>query len=102
VIETNPEEMKFVVAHEEVPKGEASVKTARTLKEWYRDQHLAVGHRRHLKEWTQDDSGSQKKLAAHRGMTHHCTPALPKGHGQGPDRDIVVRGAPKGQMLERR
>jgi hypothetical protein len=35
-------------------------------------------------------------------MTCHATPALHKGHGQGPDRDSVARGSPKGWMLERR
>jgi hypothetical protein len=36
-------------------------------------------------------------------MTHHAFPAPHKGHGcQGPDKDSVGRGAPKGQTLEKR
>jgi hypothetical protein len=38
-----------------------------------------------------------------RGITHHAIPAPCKGHGrQGPGRDHVARGAPKGWTLERR
>jgi hypothetical protein len=52
----------------------------------------------------QTDGGSRKKLAtAHRQMTCCAIPVRCKEHGrQGPGRDNVARGAPKGRMLERR
>jgi hypothetical protein len=74
------------------------------LKEPYGVWHLATGCRRQMQKRTQGDGGPWKKLAAaHRGMAHHAIPALCKGHGhQGPGRDNIVRGAPKGWTLERR
>jgi hypothetical protein len=79
------------------------MKTVRALKKQYGDRHLAVGRRRQLKKRTQGDGGSRKKLAAAcRGMTCRAIPALRKGRHQGPGRDNVARGAPKGQTLYRR
>jgi hypothetical protein len=105
-MEACPEEMKSVVEHQEVPKKEAGVdmEMIRTLKEWYGDQHLAIVRCQQLKKQTQGDGGFWKKLAnSHRGMTLHAIPASRKGHGrQGPGRNNVMRGAPKGQTLERR
>jgi hypothetical protein len=97
-------ERESTVVHGEIPKEEATVKTVRLLKEQYGDQHLTVGRHRLLKQRTQGNGGSRKKLdATHRGITRHTIPAPCKVHGhQGPGRDNVVRGAPKEQMLERR
>jgi hypothetical protein len=41
-LEANPEELKSIVEHQEVPEEEAAVKTVRALKEQYENQHLAV------------------------------------------------------------
>jgi hypothetical protein len=80
--EANPEGTKSTMEHEEVPKEESAVKTARALKKRYGDQHIAVGHHRQLKKWSQADGGSQKKLAAaHRQMTRHAIPT----------RDTIIR-----------
>jgi hypothetical protein len=57
-------EKESSVVHEEVPKEEATVKTARALKTWDGDQHLAVGCRHQLKKQTQGDGGSRQKLTA--------------------------------------
>jgi hypothetical protein len=51
-LEANPEELKSVVEHQEVPKEEAAVKTVRAQKEQYGNQHLAVWHHQQLKKWT--------------------------------------------------
>jgi hypothetical protein len=51
-MEANPEEMKSVAVHEEVPKEEVKVETVRALKKWYGDWH--------------------KLAAAHREMTYHA------------------------------
>jgi hypothetical protein len=60
-METNPEEMKSVAEHEEVPKEEATVKSVRALKKRHGDQSQP-------KKRTQGYGGSWKKLvAAHRG-----------------------------------
>jgi hypothetical protein len=66
-MEANPEEIKFVAMHEEVPAEEAAVKTDRELKK--------RGHSRQLRKRTQGDDGSQKKLAAaRRGMKRSAIP----------------------------
>jgi hypothetical protein len=57
-------EIESVAVHDDVPKEEAAVKIVRAPKEQYGDQHLAIGHRRRLKKWTQGDGGSLKKLVA--------------------------------------
>jgi hypothetical protein len=87
--------------HGEVPRVEATVKTVRALKEQYGDLHLAVGRRQQLKKWTQDEGGSQKKLAAaHRRMTRCAVIAPCKGHGHwGSGKDSVVQGTQKGQTF---
>jgi hypothetical protein len=56
------------------------------------------------KEMDPGDGGSRKKLAAAcRGMTRCAIPAPRKGHDrQGPGRDNVARGVPKGRTLKRR
>jgi hypothetical protein len=53
---------------------------------------------------TQGNGGSRKKFAAAcRGMNRLVIPAWRKGHGrQGPGRDNVARGAPKGGSLKKR
>jgi hypothetical protein len=95
-------EMESLVVHEEVAKEEATVKTVRALKKRYGDWHLATGRFRQLKKPPQGTGGSWKKfVAACRGLTSHTIPAGHKGC-QGPGRDSVARGAPKGWMLERR
>jgi hypothetical protein len=59
------------------------------------DRHLAVRRRRQPKERTEGDGGSRQKFAA--------APAPRKGHcRQGPGRDNVVRGTPKGRNFEMR
>jgi hypothetical protein len=84
-------------------ESEGGRETYGALKERYENRHLAVG-RRQLKKLTQGDGGSWKKLAvASKGMTRRVIPVPRKGHGgQGPGRDIVARGTPKGRTLERR
>jgi hypothetical protein len=79
--EANPEEMKCVAVHEEVPEEDVTVKTIRALKERYGDGHIAVGSRREPKKWSQGSGGSRKELAAAwRGMTRRVIPARRKGH----------------------
>jgi hypothetical protein len=59
MMETDPEEMKCVALHEEIPKEDASVKTVRALTERYGDWHVAVRRRRWLlKKGSQGDGGS--------------------------------------------
>jgi hypothetical protein len=72
------------------------MKIVRARKEQYGDQHLAS--RRQLKKRTQGNCGSQKKLAAAcRLMTCRAGTAWHQGHNrQGPGRENVVQGAPKG------
>jgi hypothetical protein len=96
-------ETESVAVYEKVPKEETAVKTVSALKRRYRDRHPAAGRHRQLKKRTQGDGGSRKKLAAaSRGMTRRAIPAPRKGNGhQGPGRDNVARGAPKGQTFER-
>jgi hypothetical protein len=64
--EPTSEETESKLEHQEVPKEETAVETARTLKKRHGDQHLAIGRRQQLKKRTQGDGGSQKKLAAAR------------------------------------
>jgi hypothetical protein len=72
-MEANPEEMKSLAVHEEVPNEEAAVETFGALKEQCEDWHLDMGCCRQLKKWTQGNDESQKKLTtACRGMTHHA------------------------------
>jgi hypothetical protein len=42
-MEANPDEMKSVMVHEEVPEEEAIMISFAALKNWHGDQHLAVG-----------------------------------------------------------
>jgi hypothetical protein len=42
-LEANPEKIEAKVENKEVPKEKARVESVRTLKEWFGDQHLAVG-----------------------------------------------------------
>jgi hypothetical protein len=88
------EKMEATVEQQDAPK----VETIRALVDQYGHWHLAVGCCQQLKKQTQGDGGSRQKLAAAQGqLTRHAIPALRKGHGcQGPGRDRVVRGAPKG------
>jgi hypothetical protein len=41
--EVDPEEMKSVAVHEEVPKEEAAVKSFGAPKKWHRGRHLTAG-----------------------------------------------------------
>jgi hypothetical protein len=79
--EVNPEEMKSVALHEEVPKEEAAVVTFRALGDRYEDRHLVVGPRRQPKKRTQGNDGSRKKLATGRRMTRRAGVAWRKGRG---------------------
>jgi hypothetical protein len=91
--EANPEGMKSIVEHQEVPKEEAAVKTVRALKLRYGEQHLVVGRRRELKKRSHGDGAPPwKKLAATcRWMTHRAVPAWRKGHNhQGSGMDSIV------------
>jgi exopolyphosphatase/pppGpp-phosphohydrolase len=93
-MKANPDELKSVEVHEEVPKEEATVETFRALKEWYEDRHLAIRCRCQTNKQTQGSGGSWKKLAATcRGMTRHALPAQHKGHcHQGQGNKNVVQG----------
>jgi hypothetical protein len=72
--------MAKVAAHPEVPNEEAEVETVGALEDQYEDRHLAAGHRRQLKKWTQGDGGSRKKLAvARRRTTRRAIPERRKG-----------------------
>jgi hypothetical protein len=73
-MEANPEEMKSVKAHEEIPTGWTAVQTFQALKKQHRDRHLTVGRRRQqLKKRAQGNGGSRKKFAAiSRGMTRRA------------------------------
>jgi hypothetical protein len=52
-MEENPEEIKFVAAHQEVPNEEAGVEIIGPLKEWHGDRYLAVGRRQQPRKGTQ-------------------------------------------------
>jgi hypothetical protein len=83
----NPDELKSVAVHEEVPKEEIAVNTFGTLKKWYGDRHLAVRRRRKSKKRTQGNGGSPMKLAvAFRGVANCGIPTLRKG--QDKDKDV--------------
>jgi hypothetical protein len=103
-MEATSVETESKLEHQEVPKEDAAVNIVRALKKWYRDWHLAVGHRSQLKKWTQGIGGSRKKLAAAcRGMTRRATPAPRKGHShQGPGKDNVVQETRKGRPFGKR
>jgi hypothetical protein len=102
-LEANREKSEAVAENQEIPTEEAEVETVGTLKDRYRDQHLAIGRRRQLKKRTQGDGGSLQKLAAARGrLTRRAIPAPHKGRHQGPVRDSVARGANNGRTLEMR
>jgi hypothetical protein len=75
-------EVEFIAVHKEVPKEKATVEIFGALKEWYRDQHLAVRRCGQLKKRTQGNGGSQRKLAAAcRRMAHRVIPPQHKEHG---------------------
>jgi hypothetical protein len=83
----------------------AAVKPGRALKKQQRGRYLAAGCRRKLKDWTQDNGGYWKKLAAvHRKMTRRAGVAQCKGHiiRKNQTRDKVASGTWKGRMLGRR
>jgi hypothetical protein len=92
-MEANPE-LQSIAVHQEVPKEEAVVEMIGAQK----DRHLAIGRGRQQKTRTQGNGGSWKKLAAARGqLTSRTIHALRKGHGhQGPGKDNIVYGTPKG------
>jgi hypothetical protein len=75
-LEANPERKKSVAVHEKVLKEEVA------LKKQHGNWHLAIGPSEKLKEWTQGDGGSWKKLAVTcRRMTRHAIPTWREGHG---------------------
>jgi hypothetical protein len=78
-VEANPEEMKSLAEHLEVPKEGAAVETIGALEDRQGDRHLAVERRRLPKKRTQGDGGSRKKLAvACRQMSRRAVPAWRK------------------------
>jgi hypothetical protein len=79
--------------HEEVPKKEATVNPIRTLKKRHADRHLPIGRLGQPKKWTQDNGGSQKKLAATCRGTTHCAIL----HGI---RDTVIRDKARKMLQE--
>jgi hypothetical protein len=85
-------ETESVAEHQEVPKEEAAVKTARALLKRHGDRHLDVGRREKPRKRTQGDGGYRKKfVAACRGMTRRAITARRKGHccqGQGKDKAV--------------
>jgi hypothetical protein len=95
----------------EVHKEEAAVKTFGAQKKRHGDRHPAVGRRRQPKKRTQDNGGSQKKLAAtRRQMTRCAGVAWHKGHSHtGPmvkqrrwkrqTRDGVAGGTSRGRTF---
>jgi hypothetical protein len=76
-LEANPEEMKSVAVHEEVPKEEAAVETLGALKKWRGYRHLDVGRRQKPKKRTQDNGGSREEgghcLQRDSSLCHSCT-----------------------------
>jgi hypothetical protein len=61
-LEANPEIIESESEQQEVPKEEATVETIGALEDPYGNRHLAIGSHRQLKEQTQGDRGSRKKL----------------------------------------
>jgi hypothetical protein len=110
-LEANPEELKSIAEHQEVPKKDAAVTISRALKVRYGDCHLGVGRRRQLKKRTPGDGGCRKTLAAvRRRMTRRVIPTRRKGRGhKGPTfeqrrrknltRDNFARGTSKGRTF---
>jgi hypothetical protein len=70
------------------------------LKDWY----LAIGCHQQTKKQTQDNGGTQQKLATTQGqLTCHDIPAPRKEHGlQGPGGESVVRRACKERTPKKR
>jgi hypothetical protein len=50
--EAYPEEMKFIVEHQEVAEEEAAMETVGALEDRHKDRYLAVGRCRQLKKRT--------------------------------------------------
>jgi hypothetical protein len=91
---------KESAAVHEIPNEDAAVKTVRGLKKRHGGRHLALGRRRKLKKRIQGDGGSWKKLATAHRMTRRAITAQRTGHGrQGPGRDSIANGVPKGRKL---
>jgi hypothetical protein len=102
-------EIESVAMYEEVPKEEATVKTARALKERYGNQHVALGHGLQLKKRAQGEP--RRKLAtACRGVTCHARAACHKGrrhtgptveqrHWKNRTKDSVAVGTSKGRAF---
>jgi hypothetical protein len=86
---------------QEVPKEDAAVGTFGTVNKHHGDRHLAIGRHGQPKKRTQGNGGFQKKLpTAYRRMNLRAIPVWCKGHSrQGPCRDSVERGDPKGRTL---
>jgi hypothetical protein len=103
-LDDNWEKSEAVAEQHDDPKEEAAEKIVGALEDRHEGRNLAVGHRRQPKKRTQDDCGSRQKLAAARGrFTRRAILSSHKEHGhQGPGRDSVVRGAPKGRSFRKR
>jgi hypothetical protein len=99
-LEANRETSEAVAVHQ---KSLMKVENVGALEDQYGDWNLTAGLCRQPKKRTQGNGGSWKMLAVTRGrMTRHAIPAPCKGHGrQGPDKDDVVRGTPKGRTFEK-
>jgi hypothetical protein len=93
-----------VAEHKEVPNEKAALEIIGVLEDRYGDLHLDVGRLRQPIKWTQGGGGSRQQLATARGrVTRRAIPAPHKGHGrQGPGKDNVAQGTPKGRMFGKR
>jgi hypothetical protein len=96
-LEENPEEIMYEVEHEDVPKEDDTFKPVKALKKWLRRWHLAPVLCGKMKEWTQGNGGSRRKLVAtHRGMICHAGAARCKRHCcQGHSMDTAGQGSLK-------
>jgi hypothetical protein len=104
-MEPNPEMMQSIGEHQEVPKEEPAVRYSGALKKWHRGWNLAMERRQKLKERTQGNCGSWKKLTvAGRKMTHHTGVAWHKRNvvRTSQTRNQVKRGALKGRKDRKR
>jgi hypothetical protein len=103
-LEASPEGKEAIAEQQEVANEEPTVVTFGALKDQTGDRCLAIRHHGRPKKWTQGNGGSCQKLALTCGRLSHGAVSAPrKGYGcQGPGRDSIARGAPKGWMLKMR
>jgi hypothetical protein len=104
ILEANREKSGAVAEQQDIPKEETAVETIGALKDQYMDRHLSVRRRRQYSKQTQGHGESRQKLAAARiRMARRAVPAPRKGHGhQGPGKDSVAKGTPKGGTFGKR